>query len=218
MSVRRRARLGVREQPSLAIPRLGYSIEEVPDLGEGVLGRTLRGSTVIEIVPHAYEPKREYTLAHELMELALPRKTIAGKPRERVCQRAAASFLLPSIAFKRSLTLSGWDLPTLVRWWKWASWEALGFRVADLYDWARFVVWTDGRVKVSGGGPCTVAELAAYEMVSRPKGWKTDLALDGQAVTAWQVPEPGVRVKVVAISVPADSAQVEWWQKKTRSR
>lgn len=216
LSVRKRAHLLVRERPSLAIERLGFSVVEKPYLGIGVLGRTRRGSTVIEIVPHAYPAKREYTLAHELMELALPRKVIAGKPRERVCQRAAASFLLPSIAFKRSLALSGWELPTLVGWWKWASWEALGFRIADIYDWARFVVWTDGKAKVSGGGPPTVNELAAYEAVTRPRAWRELIVLDGQAVTAWRVTEPGVRVKVVSVGVPATAEQVDWWNRNGR--
>lgn len=211
-SLRRRSRLRVRERPSLAIPRLGYLVREVDYLGAGVLGRTERGSRIIEIAPHTYEPKREYTLAHELLELALSRRHFKGRHRERACQRGAAGFLLPSIAFKHTLFRSGWELPSLIRKWRWASAEAIGFRINDLFPWARFVVWSDSRVRVSGGGPPTVMELEAYERAVR-RGCSL-VVEGGQAVTAWHLSEPGVRVKVAAVGVPATAEQAAWWARR----
>lgn len=211
-SLRRRAGLKVRDLPSLAVERLGYRVL-VEDLGPRVKGHSEDGSKIIRLAPQPYLPAMLFVLAHEFMELSVSRH-YQGKLRERICQRGAAAFLLPSIAFKHTLWKSGWDLRELLNWWPWASWEALGFRVADLYPWASFTVWSDTYFRRSGGTEPTELELAAYLMARKGRAL---LARDGQVVSAWRLTESGVQMKVAALSVAQGQEPKAWMAEGTSS-
>jgi hypothetical protein len=97
--------------------------------------------------PSGYGPRDEFTIAHELMELHLPRTILDldARVKEKFCNRGAAALLLPQQQFLFSLHGTGWDLPELRRRWPWASWGAIATRLVDLVPGVSASTWVNGR-------------------------------------------------------------------------
>ena len=125
--------------------RLGVDVEPMPlRYRRGVASPEERA---ILYQPSGYRPRDEFTIAHELMELHLPRSILDLDPRvkEKFCNRGAAALLLPQQQFLFSLHGSGWELPELRRRWPWASWGAIATRLVDLVPGVSASTWVNGR-------------------------------------------------------------------------
>lgn len=201
-SLRRRARLRVKEPPSEAVQRLGLQLSE-EYCGKGIRGCSVTGDPVVRIAKESYAPRRELTIAHELLELALPRHFRRGPLRERLCQRGAAALMLPSIAFERAIFLAEWDLAKLRRWHSWVSWEALGRRAADLFPGVTLTTWTEKGYRRSDSTEVHDGEAEAAKEAYRV-GWAR-LEHGGMVVRAWSLPkqerEHGERFRLYTLAV-----------------
>jgi len=118
--------------------------------------------------------------------LALPRQIRRGQRRERLCQRGAAAFILPSVAFHQAFRRSRGDLALLRRWHRWASWEAIGRRVVDIFPGTGFTVWTDSTPRRIGfGDELDPAEREAIHQVIASGGRAAVPGRTGVAI-AWR--------------------------------
>jgi len=130
-------------------------------------------TTTILVAPCSYRPRRELTIAHELIELSIPDDVRKDDCLcERICQRGAAALLLPQREFISSMFDCGWELPAARRRWKHASWEAIGSRLSDLLPGFSSAAWSDLQPKWRRPEPAaTGAELAAVrEAYKRGRG------------------------------------------------
>lgn len=165
-------------------------------MGPGVRGRSVEGLKTIWIAPQPYLPRRTLTICHELLELALPRHW-DGDLRERMCQRGAAALILPSRAYEQAFKRAKGDLALLRRWHRWASWETLGRRAADIMEGVRFRAWADGR-------PRNEDELEAAEVAAVEDALAHGMGVSvqrGVVAQAWALTERGAESRLVSLSV-----------------
>lgn len=125
----------------LSVPILEHSVD-------GLLGSAMRSVRAIMLSPSGYEPRDEFTLAHELAELHIPaawHATLPERVKERMCDRVAAALLLPPPQFLYALFETNWSLPLLRRRFPIASYEAIARRIVDLKPSTSAAMWTAGK-------------------------------------------------------------------------
>jgi Zn-dependent peptidase ImmA (M78 family) len=112
--------------------RLRIDVERV-QLPPGVLGVSSRSAWAILYEESGYRPRDEFTVAHELMELHLPRPVLElpRAVKERFCDRGAAALLLPRGAFLRSLKEFGWNVEDQRQRWPYVSARVIAARIDE---------------------------------------------------------------------------------------
>lgn len=98
-------------------------------------GLALRDAGTIVVSPTGYLARDEFTLAHELIEMVLPREwRLALQPerKEALVDFGAAALLLPRGPFLSSVVEEGLELPALRRRWARASWAVIARRLVDI--------------------------------------------------------------------------------------
>lgn len=186
--------------PSLVARALGYQVIMCPL--PGCLGGSMPGSNKILVSPSGYRPRDELTVAHELAELALEDK-VHGPNHERFCQRVAAAIILPRSVFVSSVIDCAWDLSALRRRWRYASWETIALRMADLLPGVTASKWVDGEAKWPRH-PSDAERQAAEIARSRGKGVAR---LPDAVGMAWRLPRNGDSAEFRAIAIALRSTQ-----------
>lgn len=181
------------------LPALGFQLVE-EYLGRGVRGLTVAGSNIIRVAPTPYQPRREFTIGHELLELHLPALCV-GQVREAACQRGAAALLLPAREFIDDWLRYRGQLPELRQHRPYASWEALASRSADLLPGVAAAAWVDDVMKwrrcYEGPLELTEAELEAVQRC-RHQGRATVSAC-GVVALAWRLAGRGAHFRAVSL-------------------
>lgn len=148
---------------------------EVP---EGFRAACRPRTRTIFVARSSYQPRNEFSQAHEIAELYLPRvlrETLPGHMKETFCNRVAAALLLPRQQFLFSLHGVGWDLAELRKRWPWASWGALSSRIADLVPGVAACTWLGAtRASWHVGTGVSIPEIVSAETAA------ADLALVGR--------------------------------------
>lgn len=146
----------------------------------------------IWIAPCAYGPRRELSVGHELMELALATR-LPHDQHELFCQRGAAALLMPGREFSADGRSCNWDLAHLRRRWVHASWEAIASRAADLLEHVSASAWNGPTRKflrgvpvphLSGRALLLEAQAAAEAVGGRGH---VHLRLPGVSARAWRI-------------------------------
>ena len=127
-----RSRMGPGSSMVRVALALGYEVaaRQLPD---GIAGASARGCRWIFVAPSGYRPRDEFTIAHELMELHIPRSVLElpRATKERFCDRGAAALLLPRGAFLRSLTQHGWEIEQQRQRWPLVSGRVIEARIYE---------------------------------------------------------------------------------------
>jgi Zn-dependent peptidase ImmA (M78 family) len=144
--LRMRARLEEADSMRVLAARLNVPVHEHPL--RCMNGKAARQARAIILSPSGYEPRDEFTIAHELAELHLPaqwRSTLSEQTKERCCNRIAAALLLPAKAFLWALHETDWDLPAVRRRFPRVSFEAVATRIVDLRPGTTAASWVNGK-------------------------------------------------------------------------
>lgn len=135
------------------LERLGVRVVTASS-GCPVEGLAVRHEQTVVVRASGYAPRDEFTLAHELLELHLPRELLElpRARKEALVDYGAAALLLPRAAFAADAHASGLDVPALRRRWRGASWAVVARRLVDVgaagsaASWqGRQVAWRHGR-------------------------------------------------------------------------
>lgn len=112
--------------------RLGIHLEHI-DMPPGVLGLALRAERAILYGPSGYAPRDEFTVAHEIMELHIPRAVLdlPKEIKERFCDQGAAALLLPRLDFLRSIARHGNNVRALREEWPRVSGQCIKARLVE---------------------------------------------------------------------------------------
>lgn len=136
-SLRRRSKARLHEPMADVAARLGWPVVVDEDLERP--GLVFDGTIYVQA---GYQPRVDFTIAHELMEAHLPKQIRC----EATCNRGAAAMLLPWRTYLRDLLRHQLDLPALKRSYPRASFSALARRLADLSPGAAVTKWSEGKV------------------------------------------------------------------------
>lgn len=136
---------------------------EVPEDFRGACRPKTR---TIFVARSSYQPRNEFSQAHEIAELHIPRavRELPAALKERYCNRVAAALLLPREQFLACIRSSDWNLPGLRRRWPLASWGAIASRLADLVPGVAACTWV-GSVRASWhiGAGVRIPEIISAE-------------------------------------------------------
>jgi Zn-dependent peptidase ImmA (M78 family) len=112
--------------------KLGHEVEELR-VKARVRGLCIRAQRRLLVAPSGYAPRDEFTLAHEMMELYLPREwlELPEHTKELLCDRGAAALLLPRKAFLESLERHGWNVEDQRRLWPHVSATVIEARINE---------------------------------------------------------------------------------------
>lgn len=173
----------------------------------GLAGLALRSSYSVVFSPSGYEPRDEFTIAHELAELHIPRAWREDLPiedKERLCNRVAAAMLLPPAEFLEAVSQQRWSLRALRNTFPRASCEAIVTRIVDLSPASQAAAWIDGRRIWRRGGrtkdnvtPFLKAEKAVLKAAE--DSGVAHIEQDGARISAWRLSGEGA--KAVAVTV-----------------
>ena len=100
----------------------------------------------ILIAPCDYEPRVQWSVAHELAETYTADR-IEPELHEAYCDRVAAALLMPRERFIRSAKACGLRLPQLRQVWPSCSREAIVSRIANLFPNTVASSWRGNRFK-----------------------------------------------------------------------
>jgi hypothetical protein len=114
---------------------LGAEVEAMR-MPTGTIGACCREEWSIVFEPTGYQPRDEFTIAHEIMELFAPRSVLElpREVKERFCDLGAAALLLPRAAFLRTLELYGWNVDDQRRVWPRVSAKVITARIDEVLD------------------------------------------------------------------------------------
>ena len=179
---------------------LGYQVRYTRTLGRYIDGWYDDGTCRIVVAAGMSATRREFTVAHELMEANLP-LGIPADVKESWCDRGAAALMMPAREFLESGTACGWDLAVLREWWPHCSWNALVRRVTDLVPGTAASAWHEARRRFRQVHPAVelpehADELEEFVAAEALQGGSSELALAGVQVRAWKT-GPGRAVAVV---------------------
>jgi hypothetical protein len=183
---------------------LGYAVER-DHLPNGDLAWSFPRWRKIVLSPSGYEPRDAVSIAHELIELELPRRLEPRKFHEAFCQRGAAALILPRESFLRIAVAERWDLAALRRRFRrLASWELLATRAVDLVPGSAAAAWVRGALKWrrawQAPGGVTDAERRAVARAMRPRGFGAC-----RSAVAWRIAERGAGFRAISLALPAVS-------------
>ena len=105
-----------------------------------------RGMKFVDIGKGARAERRNFTLAHEIMELELPDAIAAKDLRHEIAVRGAAALLCPTPFFRAACTPGPFDLFELKATFSTASHEVIALRSLDFAE-AIITVFDNGRLK-----------------------------------------------------------------------
>lgn len=185
--------------------RLGIRVFEV-DLPPEVLGASQRGKNRILLNPSGYPARDEFTIAHELFELAIARQ-LPERAHEYLCDMAASALILPRGAFLTSALRQQCELPALRRTWRWASYETLATRLAVLMPGVAAAKWIDGRPawrRCRGNQPLARAEAKALARALRTG--RGQAASEDRLALAWRLLDSGRRRFGISLCFPVTGA------------
>ena len=147
---------------------------------------------------------REFSIAHELMEIYLPRKLRT----EDMCNRGAAALLLPWIPYLRDLARHELELPIMRARWPLASYPTLARRLVDLHPRAAATIWRRGhphkRYCKAFPAELTEAEaLAARQLAQSPAQRRTMVEASDTLCLSWKLPKSeGLGRAAISLAVP----------------
>jgi hypothetical protein len=150
-----------------------------------------RGMKFVDIGRTDRAERRNFTLAHEIMELELPTAITPKDLRHEIAVRGAAALLCPSRFFRDACTHGPFDLFELKAAFSTASHEAIALRSLDFLD-AVITVFDNGRLvnrQTSypfGAGPVSPKERDLMKAVTR-SGNVQQQAWEGGSATAYPV-------------------------------
>jgi Zn-dependent peptidase ImmA (M78 family) len=202
--LRVRARLEDGDSMRVLAARLNVAVHEQVLLS--LNGKAARAAHAVILSPSGYEPRDEFTLAHELAELHLPaawRSTLSEELKERACNRIAAALLLPPRPFLWALHESDWQVPAVRRRFPLVSYETVATRIVDLKPGAAASSWVNGqRAWWRGPQPgadvrsLLRAEHAALRIAAQ--AGRARVTVDGVEAQAWCLTARG---KTAALTV-----------------
>lgn len=182
--------------PAEVAETLGFRIQEEPGLVPlRIRGSSWPGSGVVLLSPALAERQRGFVTLHEMGHCYLHDR-VAPEVLEEACDRFAAALLLPAPSFRHSVGKLGADLVALRKRWPWASWDALGRRLAELYPGVAAGKLESGHWAWRVGGPGGEAAMRQAAALALGTRLGVGLAEDGSAV-AWRVTEWPQRAVVV---------------------
>lgn len=176
------------------------------DLPPEVLGASQRGGNRILLSPSGCSARDEFTVAHEIFEIALPRR-LPERVHESFCDMGAAALILPREPFLVSALRQQCELPALRRLWRWASYETLATRLVTLMPGVAAAKWVDGRPawrRCHCSLPLASAETEALEMALRTG--RGQAAEDGLLALAWRLLDSGRRRFGISLCFPVTGA------------
>ena len=171
--------------------RLGHTIlERETDIPvRGLATRNAAGSHIV-LVASGYLARDEFTIAHELMELHIPRDWRTYLPndlKEGMCDRGAAALLLPTAPFRASVDELAGELPALRRHWRNASWDVIARRLVDVGLASTAAAWDSLELSWRYGGAGHSSEEEALGHVYSGRG-----AAQVGGVRAWRLGGAGL--------------------------
>ena len=174
----------------LLAERLGHRVIERPNCKARVRGFSVRRPHEIYLIPSAYEPRNQFTIAHEIMELMLPLGLVESIPaalKEELCDRGAAALMLPPGRFAETMHKTGVHLPALRRLWRFASYKALAARMVDLVPGTTAASWDSGAMQWGRGpelGAEAITAAVTEALTSRGLG---EAVIGGVRARAWRM-------------------------------
>lgn len=171
-----------------------------------VLGASQRVKNRILLNPSGYPARDEFTIAHELFELTMPRR-LPERAHEHLCDMAASALILPRGAFLPDALRQQCELPALRRAWRWASYETLATRLAVLMPGVAASKWIDGRPawrRCHCSLPLSEAEAEALTLALRTG--RGQVAEEGLVALAWRLLDFDRRRFVISLCFPVTGA------------
>ena len=101
------------------------------------------GHQVVDIAERCYDAADEFAVAHEIVELHIPK---LGALHEDFVDRAAAALLMPRTEFLASVAQCLFDVAAVRRQWHWASFTAIIWRIAELCPNVAAARWHKGEL------------------------------------------------------------------------
>lgn len=150
-----------------------------------------RGMKFVDIGKTDRAERRNFTLAHEIMELELPNALDDKELRHEIAIRGAAALLCPTRFFRDACTANAFDLLELKAAFATASHEVIALRSLDFAE-AIVSVFDNGRLvnrQTSypfGAGPVSPEERDLVKAVMRSGEVQQD-AWEGGSATAYPV-------------------------------
>ena len=121
--------------PYAIAANMGYTVHEVAPSGghvaraRNVAPPGLPEEWIIEVDPNAYYPRRNFQLAHELIEIGFSDRVGETRKAESLFDTGASELLMPSEMFRDAIRDVGIDLDALRSLFSTASAEAVALRL-----------------------------------------------------------------------------------------
>ena len=180
----------------------------------------LEGRPLIAVADEDRPERLEWTVAHELGEIAFP-ELVADRPdlvasladhdrlREQVANLFATRLLLPTPWFRDAWRETNGDLLALKHRFSTASHELIAWRMLDARPHIVVSIFDQGRLtRRRGNAAVSTPPLHPLEqaLLTRLNRHRTHLSLaaDGLSVTGWPVDEPGWRRDILCLAADAD--------------
>ena len=197
LRVRKRSGQTVDKHPDLVARALGFEVVYRSDLPAAWPGISFYGCPTLTVRKCGYAPREAASTAHELAEVHIAEKLPVW--HEEFCQGFAAALILPAVPFMRSAFSCRFDLARLRRIWRWASWEMIGRRAAELSPDARFLAWLDEH-PTRGEAPLD-CERAAVAGACLPRAGRCMVAESGWVAQAWHLTAKGEEARAVSLAL-----------------
>ncbi len=196
--------------------RLGITIIRDGRLASRGRCTRLEGRPVIAVADEDRPERLEWTIAHELGEIAFP-ELLADRPdlvaslaehdrlREQVANLFATRLLLPTPWFPEAWRETDGDLLALKDRFTTASHELIAWRMLDASPHSIISIFDQGRLtRRRGNGAASAPPLHALEqtLLARLAAHRAPLSLatDGLTATGWPIDEPGWRRDILRLS------------------